>query len=131
MARTAPLIAEYEAAFDKLPPGATFYAASAEPYPKLAWETPAELARWHPPLKHIVSLASIGRDIFVAATWADRYQQPIEVLPGDAAAKQVQGDNPFLTPTAEKLADVVTRIRPFAPPDHRRATFCCCCGPDR
>ncbi len=107
----APVIAEYRAAFDVLSPGSTLYAASAEPYPKLAYDSPAELARWHPPLKHMASLASIGHDLFVPSTWADPFKQPIVVEPREAAAKQLQGDNPFKTPTAESLADVITRIR--------------------
>jgi hypothetical protein len=56
-------------------------------------------------------LASIGTDVFVPATWADRTQQPIQVQPRDAPAKTLQGDNPFLTPTADILGDVTTRIR--------------------
>jgi hypothetical protein len=107
----AAVIAEYEAAFARLPPDATLYAASAVPFPKLAYNSPEEFARWRPPLKHIVSLASIGTDVFVPATWADPFQQPIEVLPKDAAAKALQGDNPFLTPTADILAKDVTAIR--------------------
>jgi hypothetical protein len=113
---TASILAQYNTAFDLLPPGATLYVASVEPFPKLAYVSPEELARWHPPLKHVVSLASIDRDVFVPATWADRSQQPISVLPKDTAAKRLQGDNPFLTPGANELADVVTRIRSLREP---------------
>lgn len=112
---SASIIAEYNKAFDLLPAGATLYTASVEPFPKLAYEQPAELARWHPPLKHLSSLASIGRDVFVPATWADPLQQPISVRPGDAAAKRLQVDNPFLTPTADSVAEVATRIRALHP----------------
>ena len=108
---SAAIIAEYTAAFDQLPAGVTLYTASVEPFPKLPYGSPAELARWHPPLKHLSSLASIGRDVFVPATWADPFQQPIAVEPAGAAQKKLQGDNPLLTPTGESLAEVVTRIR--------------------
>ena len=108
---SAPVFAEYEAAFDRLPAGSTLYVATAEPYPRLAYDSPTELSRWHPPLKHVASLASIGRDVFVAATIANPYQQPIVVLPSLLAAKELQGDNPFKTPTADALAGVVTQIR--------------------
>ncbi len=105
------VIAEYRAAFNVLPPGSTLYTASAEPFPKLAYASSVELARWHPPIKHLASLASIGHDIFVPSTWADPFKQPIAVAPEDMAAKQLQGDNPFQTPTADSLAEVVARIR--------------------
>ena len=108
---SAPVIAEYRDAFARLPPDATLYVASAEPFPKLAYDSPAEYARWNPPLKHVVSLASIGTDVFVPATFADRTQQPISVLPDDRPMKKLQGDNPFLTPTAESLAEVVAQVR--------------------
>jgi hypothetical protein len=112
----APVIAEYQTAFDTIPAGGILYVASAEPYPKLAWDSPEELARWHPPLKHLASLASIGRDLFVPSTWADPFKQPIHARPEDAKPRQLQGDNPFLTPTAAALADVVTRIRALREP---------------
>ncbi len=109
------LIAEYNKAFEQLPAGATLYTASVEPFPKLPYVGAAELARWQPPLKHLSSLASIGRDVFVPATWADPRQQPISVRPDAADEKTLQGDNPFLTPTADSLADVVRRIRALRP----------------
>jgi hypothetical protein len=107
----APVIEAYRKAFDALPAGSTLYVASAEPFPKLAYASAAELVRWHPPLKHLASLASVGHDVFVPSTWADPYKQPIAVLPRRLAAKQLQGDNPFQTPTADKLGDVVARIQ--------------------
>jgi hypothetical protein len=107
----APVIEAYRKAFDVLPAGCTLYAAAAEPFPKLAYASAEELARWHPPLKHLASLASLGHDVFVPSTWADPFKQPIAVLPQHLAAKQLQGDNPFHTPTADELADVVARIR--------------------
>jgi hypothetical protein len=105
-----PVIAEYQHAFAALPTGSTLFVASTEPFPKLAYNSAAELARWHPPLKHLASLASIGREVFVPSTWADPLKQPVRILEQDAAAKQLQGDNPFQTPTADSLAEVVARI---------------------
>jgi hypothetical protein len=108
---SARTLAEFEAAFDGLPAGSTLYVATAEPYPKLAYNSELELSRWHPPLKHVASLASIGRDVFVPSTWANPFQQPITVLPEHLAAKQLQGDNPFITPTAESLSQVAAKVR--------------------
>ena len=119
----APLIAEYEAAFNLLPAGATLYVASVEPFPKLAYDSPVEFARWLPPLKHLVSLASIGRDVFVPSTWADPLQQPISVEPGGVQAKKLQGDNPFLTPTAEILAEDADKVRAIRAPGTRSNDF--------
>jgi len=113
---TAPTFAEYEAAFDRLPAGSTLYFATAEPFPKLAYDSPAELSRWHPPLKHVVSLASVGRDVFVPCTIANPFQQPIALLPVDMAAKKLQGDIPFQTPTADTLAERVAEIRALHSP---------------
>ena len=126
----APVIAEYRAAFEALPAGSTLYTASAEPFPKLAYASAAELARWHPPLKHMASLASIGHDVFVPSTWADPFKQPIAVPPRDMAAKPLQGDNPFQTPTADGLADVVARIRALRGPGSMALEFLLLLRPD-
>jgi hypothetical protein len=112
----APVIQSYRTAFDTIPAGSTLYVASAEPFPKLAHSSAEELARWHPPLKHLASLASLGRDIFVPSTWADPFKQPISVEPAGAKPRQLQGDNPFTTPTADGLAAVLARIRALRAP---------------
>ena len=119
----APLIAGYQAAFKLLPAGATLYVASVEPFPKIAYDSPVEFARWHPPLKHLVSLASIGKDVFVPSTWADPHQQPISVEPGGVRAKKLQGDNPFLTPTAEILAEDADKVRAIREPGTQSNDF--------
>lgn len=105
------LIERHLAAFATLPPGSTLWAATAAPYPGLAYTSDAELDLWHPPLKHVASLAALDSDVFVPSSFADPFKQPIAVPPELAAAKRLQDDNPFKTPTAEALAEVVTRIR--------------------
>ena len=108
---TEAVFTRYRAAFATLPAGSTLWAATAGPYPTLAYRNAAELAMWHPPLKHVASLAAVGRDIFVPATWADPYKQPITVPPQYRVIKLLQGDNPFKTPTAEALSAVLSSIR--------------------
>jgi len=126
----APVIAEYRAAFNTLPAGSTLYAASAEPFPKLAYASAAELAHWHPPLKHLASLASLGRDIFVPSTWADQFKQPIVVSSRDAAAKLLQSDNPFSTYTADSLAEAAARVRTLRVPGTPATEFLLLLRPD-
>ena len=108
---TEEVFARHRAAFATLPDGSLLWAATAGPYPTLAYKDAAELALWHPPLKHVASLAGVGRDIFVPATWADPYKQPIAVLPQYRAIKLLQGDNPFKAPTTEALSGVLASIR--------------------
>ena len=97
-------------AFRLVPDGATLYAATAAPYPAIDYHDAAGLARWHPPLKHVVSLASLGRDIFVPSTWSDPYKQPMRVVASMAPVKELQGENPFKTPGSAELTDIVGRI---------------------
>ena len=108
---TEDVFARHLAAFATLPEGSMLWAATAAPYPSLAYKDAAELALWHPPLKHVASLAGVGRDIFVPATWADPYKQPITVPPQYSAIKLLQGDNPLKTPSAEALATTLSAIR--------------------
>jgi hypothetical protein len=119
----AAVIESYRNAFDRLPDGCTLWLASAEPFPTLAYKSDGELARWHPPLKHLASLASLDRDLFVPSTWADRFKQPISVRPDGEAARRLQGDNPVLTPTANQLADLVAAIRALRSPGAHKPDF--------
>jgi hypothetical protein len=109
--REEAVIATYQAAFATLPDASTLWVASAEPFPTLAYNSAEELARWHPPIKHLASLASLNRDIYVPATWADPFKQPIAVRADDLPASRFQGANPIPTPTADRLADMVSRVR--------------------
>ena len=108
---TQEIFARHMDAFATMPEGSVLWAATAGPYPTLAYRNAAELAMWHPPLKHVASLAGVGRDIFVPATWADPYKQPIAVPQHYRAAKQLQGDNPFKTTSSASLAEVLASIR--------------------
>lgn len=113
-----PVFARHEAAFALVPPGSVLWAATAAPYPSFFYGSDAELALWHPPLKHVVSLASVGRDVFVPATFADPFKQPIAVPAALAAAKTLQFDNPFKTPTAAALAERADAIRALRASGH-------------
>jgi len=106
-----PVFARHMAAFAQLPEGSVLWSATAAPYPTLAYRDAADLALWHPPLKHVASLAGVERDVFIPATWADPAKQPIAVPPEHAAMKALQGDNPFKTPTAAALATTLASIR--------------------
>ena len=112
-----------------VPDGATLYAATAAPYPSIDYRDAAGLALWQPPLKHAVSLASLGRDIFVPVTWSDPFKQPMRVAAALAPIKQFQTENPFKTTGAAELNTVVAgiaarhRLLPAngagaVPPDH-------------
>ena len=105
-----PVFERHMAAFALLPEGSVLWAATAAPYPTLAWRDGEERALWRPPLKHVASLAGVGRAVFVPSTWADPTKQPIVVAPAFAAMKGLQGDNPFKTPTGAALAEVLAAI---------------------
>ncbi len=98
------------AALERVPEGATLWVATAGPFPRVRERDAGQLARWHPPMKHLVSLAGLQRPVFVPATWADPFQQPMRVAPAFAAAKALQGDNPVLVPDAAALGAFVGRI---------------------
>jgi len=115
----APIHDSHVAAFAHLPEGSRLWAATAGPYPSLTWRDAAQLSLWHPPLKHVASLASVGRDVFVPATWADPAKQPITLPPEHAPAKLLQGDNPIKTPTAAELEQVLRSIRRIRQPGDR------------
>jgi hypothetical protein len=118
------IIATFTDAFRLLPDGTTLYAATTDSYPSLDYRDADGLALWHPPLKHVVSLAALSRDIFVPSTWSDPYKQPMRVASAFAPVKDFQGDNPFKTSTTVELSNVIARIHELralaaqrAPPD--------------
>jgi hypothetical protein len=103
-------IAAFTEAFRMIPDGATLYSATAGPYPSIDYRDSAGLALWHAPLKHVASLASLGRTVFVPATWSNPFQQPMRVMTSLAPIKDFQCDNPFKTPSTTELSAVVHRI---------------------
>ena len=105
--------AAFTAAFRLLPDGTTLYAATAGAYPSLDYRDAEGLALWHPPLKHVVSYASLGREVFVPSTWADPFKQPMGVAPAFAAVKDFQGENPFKTPTSADVTAIISQIHQF------------------
>jgi hypothetical protein len=105
--------AAFTAAFRLLPDGTTLYAATAGAYPSVDYRDAEGLALWHPPLKHVVSYASLGREVFVPSTWADPFKQPMGVAPAFAAVKDFQGENPFKTPTSADVTAIISQIHQF------------------
>jgi hypothetical protein len=103
-------IAAFTEAFRLVPDGATLYAATAGAYPSIDYRDAAGLALWHPPLKHVASLASLGRDVFVPSTWSDPFKQPMRVVASVAPVKNFHADNPLKTPSATELDAVVQQI---------------------
>ncbi len=107
----APIHDSHVAAFAQLPEGSRLWAATVGLYSTLAWHDAAALSMWHPPLKHVASLAGLGRDVFVVSTWADPATQPIVLPPEHIQAKLVQRDNPIRTSTAATLEQELRSIR--------------------
>ncbi len=103
-------IAAITDAFHRLPKGATLFTATAGPYPSLNYIDEAGLALWHPPLKHIASLAGLEPDVFVPSIWSDPSKQPMYVAPAFQVVKQLQGDNPFKTQATADLSAVFRKI---------------------
>jgi hypothetical protein len=67
--------------------------------------------RWNPPLKHIVSLASLVADIYVPATWADPAQQPVVVRERYRPSYVLQIQNPKAISRSAEMAGFVEQIR--------------------
>jgi len=110
-ARLAPFVD----AFHLIPDGATLYAATAAPFPSIDYRDAAGLALWHPPLKHVASLASLGRDVFVPSTWSNPNTQPLRVVASLVPIKDFQGDVPLKTPGTPELTAMIARTRELRP----------------
>lgn len=74
-------IAPIAAAIQKIEPGSTLFAATAEADPALIADTPARRASWQPPLKHVAAFAVLGSPVFVPMVRANPTQQPLAVRP--------------------------------------------------
>jgi hypothetical protein len=101
---------EFLAAFDQLPAGSTLFVATGGPMPSLLFDDETSLSLWSPPLKHIASLVTLLKPIFVPATWADPTQQPIAIATRYLATKQLQGNNPIRLVTAADLERLMSEI---------------------
>jgi len=97
-------------AMDRLPAGATLFAATAAPYTGMMLTEPGVRESWHPPLKHVASYASVHRPVFVPMTFADPHKQPMVMMPQYLGIKALQGDNPFKVPAVADLQAVAARI---------------------
>lgn len=109
------VFASFEAAFDRLEPGSVLLAATAGNTTRLIMKDPADIRYWRPPLKHVVSLASHGRDVFVPATFAHAYQQPIQVRAPFAALYEFHDVRPYIVKTPDALADFVRAAARLVP----------------
>jgi len=103
---------EFIDAFVKIPAGSAMFVGTGGPLPSLLFTHDEELEFWRPPLKHIVSLATVVKPIFVPATWADPTQQPITVAPRYSPMKALQGNNPFSPAivSSDDLARLIVKI---------------------
>ncbi|MSP02312.1 MAG: hypothetical protein EXR07_14860 [Acetobacteraceae bacterium] len=108
-------LASFVAAFRLIPDGATLYAATAAPYPSIDYRDAAGLALWHPPLKHVAALASLGRDVFVPSTWSNPLTQPMRVVASMNPINAFHGEIPLKTPGSAELNTMVGKIHEFRP----------------
>ena len=81
-AQIAPIVN----ALDQIDPGATLFAATSEPYPRLIADSPERVAAWNPPLKHVASYAVLHHPVFVPMTFADPTKQPLVISPAYESA---------------------------------------------
>lgn len=97
-------------AFEGIEPGATLFAATAEPYPRLLADTAERRAAWRPPLKHVASFAVLHGPVFVPMTFTDPTKQPLIVSPDYAGIKTFQDDNPTKVPDRNALDTLFAQI---------------------
>ncbi|MBV8652200.1 MAG: hypothetical protein JO255_12085, partial [Alphaproteobacteria bacterium] len=102
---------EFVSAFSDIPAGSTLVVGAGGEMPTLLYRDEAGLAGWRPPLKHVASLATVPKPIFVPSTWADPTQQPVAVTPRYAAMKALQGNNPVPLSSLDDFARLIGRIR--------------------
>jgi hypothetical protein len=109
------------AALDKVPSGATLFALTAEPYPRLILDSPEKRLAWRPPVKHVASYAVLHAPVFVPMTFADPTKQPLVISPAYLGIKNFQSDNPIKVgdrqALAATLADLHDRLRSRSWPD--------------
>jgi len=103
-------IAAFTTAFRLIPDGATLYAATTVRSPSIDYRDADGLAFWHPPVKHLVSLASLGREVYVPSTWSDPNKQPMHPVAALAPMTDFQGEDPIRTPGDIELNAVVSQI---------------------
>ncbi|HXJ01274.1 MAG TPA: hypothetical protein VNH44_08615 [Micropepsaceae bacterium] len=99
-AQIAPIVD----ALNGIEPGATLFAVTSEPYPRLIADTPERVAAWNPPLKHVASYAVLHTPVFVPMTFADPTKQPLIVSRVYESVKDFQGENPTLVTDPKALA---------------------------
>ena len=99
-AQIAPIVN----ALDQIDPGATLFAATSEPYPRLIADSPERVAAWNPPLKHVASYAVLHHPVFVPMTFADPTKQPLVISPAYESVKSFQGENPTLVRDPKALS---------------------------
>jgi hypothetical protein len=114
--RHAAVLAEFDSAFDALPPGAVLYLANAYPpdeVPSLGSELlrPPRHGYWQPPLKHVGSLAVLHRPVFVPATWANPAHFPLRVTSPYLPVYRLQKEGPFQVTSPRQLARAAERIQ--------------------
>jgi len=92
-------------ALDKIEPGATLFAITSQPYPRLLADTAERRAAWQPPLKHVASYAVLHAPVFVPMIWANPTQQRLSVTTPFQDVREFQGENPTLV-----MSDAAFRV---------------------
>jgi hypothetical protein len=90
--------------FDTIEPGATLFAATTQPFPRIITDTHEKRAIWQPPLKHVASYAVLLAPVFVPEIWNIPTQQPLIVQKPFQVVKMFQSSTPQLVDSTQALA---------------------------
>jgi hypothetical protein len=107
MQSTQQTLSDLRSALLRIPDGAVVFTATQGRNPSFG----KRWVGWDPPIKHAVSFASLGRDVFVPATWAEATQQPIAIRPEWRNSYEAQQQNPPIVTDADALEDTIARYR--------------------
>jgi hypothetical protein len=98
-------------ALDGIEAGATLFAVTSEPFPRLIANSPERVKAWSPPIKHLASYAVLHAPIFVPMTFADPTKQPLVVSNAYQSVKDFQGDNPAQATDRKMLSAFMENLR--------------------
>lgn len=102
-------IQEVVDAFALIPDNSIVVAATTAPAP-LTHDI--DLSLWQPPIRFVMSFASLNRPVFVASTYAEAMQQPITVTPKYAGLYALHPDrDPMPVPDMAALLATRDRVR--------------------
>lgn len=84
----------------QLPRNAALFNATTAKIPRIS---DVDMTAWQPPLPKIVSLASVQRSVFAAATYADPVKQPLGIKPAYQPLYDIQTRQPFTVRTLDEF----------------------------